>query len=113
MSEAESIPLRDAMTDPDARRRIEDMIALFRLALAPVFNADPENIPMNQSYAMTAAALFAGMTMGHMIALGAAIEKDKRRAGLMVLTNFRNGLTLGKSEARKAMLEQMPAAGVA
>lgn len=87
------------------------MVGCFRLILAPMFNAEIDQLSMNQSYAMTAAALFAGMTAGHMIAVGALDEKDKRRAGQMVLTNFRNGIELGKSEARRAMLEQLPTEG--
>ncbi|HVQ09543.1 MAG TPA: hypothetical protein VMS43_14015 [Allosphingosinicella sp.] len=107
------IPLLDAMEDPAARAQIENIIARMRFALAPMFNDDPENIPVNQSYALTAAALFAGITVGHMIALGVMKEQDKRRAGQVILTNFRNGIELGKNEARKAMLEQLPAKGSA
>lgn len=108
---ADQIPLADAMADPESLAAIEHFVARFRLALAPIFNADPESIPMRQSQAMAAAALFAGMTAGHMIALGNLHEQDKRRAGQMLLANFRNGIELGKTEARKAMLEQLPAEG--
>ena len=108
---ADDIPLSDAMRDPEARAQIEQIIALMRMAMAPMLNGDPDNIPMYQSYSITAAALFAGMTAGHMIALGVMKEQDKRRAGQVVVANFRNGIELGKREAREAMLRQMPAKG--
>ncbi len=109
----DKIPFSDAMADPASCDKIEHFIMLMRIALAPVFNEHPDDIPMNQSYAMTAAAMFAGMTAGHMIALGVLEDKDQRRAGMMVLTNFRNGVKVGKSEARKAILQQSPARGTA
>lgn len=109
----EPIPFSDAMKDPESREAIEHFIMLMRIALGPIFSGDPDNIPMNQSYAMTAAATFAGMTAGHMIAFGALMERDKRRAGQMILANFRNGIEIGKAEARKAILEQSPAQGTA
>lgn len=109
----EQIGISDALKVDGAEDRIRDIITLMRMALAPMFNDDIDNIPMNQSYTITAAALFAGMTAGHMIALGTMKDQDKRRAGEVVLKNFRNGIDLGKSEARKAMLEQLPAEGQA
>lgn len=108
---SEPVPLLDAMKDDASRAQIEQMVTLFRMTLAPIFNGDEDNIPMNQSLAMTAAALFAGMTAGHMIALGVLQDQDKRRAGEALLKNFRNGIDLGKDEVRKAMLEQMPTRG--
>jgi hypothetical protein len=110
---SDPIPFSDAMRDPADRERVEQFVALMRMALAPVFNADPDGIPMNQSFAMTAAALFAGMTAGHMIAFGALEEGDKRRAGQMMLTNFRNGIELGKREAHGAILAQSEPRGTA
>lgn len=108
---ADEIRLSDAMNDPQAQEHIREMITRMRMALADIFSEDPENIPMNQSFALTASAIFAGMTVGHMIALGTMKDQDKRRAGQVVLKNFRSGIDLGKNEARKAMLEQMPAKG--
>lgn len=110
---AEPVPFSDAMGNPADRERIEHFVALIRMVLAPVFNSDPDDIPMNQSFAMTAAALFAGMTAGHMIALGALQDQDRRRAGQMMLTNFRNGIELGKAEAQRAILAQSEPRGTA
>jgi len=106
-------PFADANQDPATLAKVEHFIALMRLALAPAFNAEPNNLPVSQSLAMTAAALFAGMTVGHMIAVGALNDRDKRRAGQMVLLNFRNGVEMGKSEAYAAMAAQMPPRGTA
>ena len=108
---ADPIALLDAANDPEALARIDWFISRFRVALAPIMAADLDGLPRNQSLAMAAGALFAGMTVGHMIAVGAMKEQDKRRAGQVVLTNFRNGIELGKAEARKAMLEQLPVEG--
>jgi hypothetical protein len=110
---ADPVPLSDAMRNPADREHIEQLVALMRMALAPVFNADPDAIPMNQSFAMTAAALFAGMTAGHMIAFGVLLERDKRRAGQIMLSNFRNGIEMGKQEAQKAILSQSEPRGSA
>lgn len=110
---ADPVAFSDAMQDPDAREQIESMVAMMRISLAPIFNADPDSIPMNQSYAVTAAAMFAGMTVGHMIALDVLLEQDKRRAGQAMLVNFRNGIEMGKAEARKAILEQSAPKGSA
>jgi hypothetical protein len=110
MSEAHTL-LLDAMKDPAAREAITDMIASFRPALAGTFEAAPDTIPMNQSYAISAAALFAGMTVGHMIALGVLRDGDRRRAGQAMLANFRVGIEFGKDEARTAMLQQTPPHG--
>jgi hypothetical protein len=46
-------------------------------------------------------------------ALGALEEGDKRRAGQMMLTNFRNGIELGKREAHGAILAQSAPRGTA
>lgn len=110
---ADKIPYSDAMADPEARAVIEQFVMLMRMALAPIFNGDPDDIPMNQSFAMTAAAMFAGMTAGHMIALGVLQDQDTRRAGQMILANFRNGIKIGKAEAHKAILEQTQTKGMA
>lgn len=110
---ADKIPLADALKEPELVERIEHMIGLMRLGLAPLFNAESDDLPMNQSLAMTAAALLAGMVAGHMLAFGALDEKDKKRASQMVLANFRNGIELGKREVRAAMLRQLPAEGSA
>lgn len=85
---------------------MQDIIELYRGALAPMLAADPDNIPMNQSYIITASAMMAGMTVGHMIALGTMKPGDKRRAGQVVLQGFRAGIVIGENEVGRAMLNQ-------
>lgn len=109
----QQIPFISSDDAPDMLEAAKEIVARFRLAMAPVLNADLDNIHVHQSNMITAAALFAGMTVGHMIAVGAMKEQDKRRAGQLVLTNFRIGVELGKDEVRLAMLEQFPTEGSA
>jgi len=105
--------ITDAMQDDQSLQQIEGIVTLMRMATARLFNDDPDNIPMNQGYSITAAALYAGTTAGHMIALGVMDEKDKHRVGKVLLSNFRSGIEVGKNEARKAMLEQTAPKGSA
>lgn len=92
---------------------VQDIIGTWRAALAPMLNANIDDLPRLQSEMITAAAIFAGMVTGHMIVVGALSEKDKRRVGAMMQTNFRNGIQLGREEAQIAMLQQTPPAGSA
>jgi hypothetical protein len=110
---SDEINVLNAMDDPSQREAIEQIIMLMRIGVAPLLNRNQDHLPMLQSFQVTAAALFAGITLGHMIALGVAKDQDKRRAGQAVLKNFRNGIELGKREARKAILEQLPTEGAA
>jgi hypothetical protein len=55
--------------------------------------------PTTTAKAITAAAMFAGMMFGQMIAIGLAADRDRRRAGEMVLKNFRQGTDAGKKRA--------------
>jgi hypothetical protein len=108
---ADEIGILNAMDDPSHKAAVEQLVTLMRMGVAPLLDRNRDHIPMLQSMQITAAALFAGMTLGHMIALGVAKEQDKRRAREVLLKNFRNGIDLGKQEARKAMLEQLPEEG--
>jgi len=112
---SDKLHIRNASASGDSAEMdsLREIISAWRAALAPWLNANPENIPEAQSQIITAAALFAGMTVGHMIVIETLKEQDKRRVGALVQTNFRNGILMGKSEAQKAVLSQMPAAGTA
>ncbi len=110
---AARIPVANAAENAASRELVNDMVAQFRMAIAPMMMDDPDAIPAIQSMAMTAAALFAGATCGHMIAVGAMAEGDKARAVKVMTVNFRNGIEMGKREARKAILEQAPVEGSA
>lgn len=101
----------NAADDPVALAKIETIVGLFRGALVPMLNEEPHNLPMNQSLVMTASALMAGLTVGHMIAVGVLKEGDKARARKVVTVAYNNGVKAGLREARDAMLEQMPTEG--
>lgn len=109
----DKIPIRDAMKDPVERDAIEEMVGRIRGALAPMLHADLENLPHNQSRMITAAALHAGMTIGHMVAVGAMNHGDKARAVKAATVTIQSGIKIGLHEARQAMLEQSPVEGQA
>jgi hypothetical protein len=59
------------------------------------------------------APMFAGLTVGHMIALGKMKQQDKARATKVVTVAFRSAIILGEREAREAMLKQRDCEGSA
>jgi hypothetical protein len=106
----------NAMDNPRHRELMEEMIARMRAALTPMLNramTDADEFSLTQSLMISASATFAGLTVGHMIALGAMKQQDKARAGKVVTVAFRNGIKLGEHEARQAMLEQSEPQGSA
>lgn len=107
------IPVSNAKDEPADMERINEMIARMRFAIAPMLNEAIEELPHMQALTITAASLFAGSVMGHMIGVGAARDQDRARAVKVATVNFRNGIELGKREARDATLEQTPFAGSA
>jgi hypothetical protein len=108
----------NAMDDPTHRAMLEEMIGRMRMAVAPMLNdalgdATDDRFKLTQSMMISAAATFAGLTVGHMVAVGGMKPHDKGRAAKVVTVAFRNGIKLGEQEARKAMLEQRGCAGSA
>jgi hypothetical protein len=83
------------------------------MSLSPLLNAEPNDLPRNQSLTITASALMAGITVGHMIAIGVLKEGDRARARKVMTGAYNTGVKLGIDEARKAMLEQLPTDGSA
>jgi hypothetical protein len=106
----------NAMDDPANVALIEEMISRMRMALGPMLNAameDGDEFSKRQSMMISASAMFAGLAVGHMIAVGSLRPQDKARASKVVTVAFRNAIKLGEREARQAMLEQMPSEGQA
>lgn len=101
-------PILNAHDRPGVTANVEQVITLFRIALAPWLNADIENIPQHQSEILTASAMFAGMTVGHMLGVGAlnASKGDRDQAKLVAMQAFDSGVEMGLREARDAMLRQ-------
>lgn len=110
------IPVLNALDKPEHLELLEDIVSRYRMAISPMLNAaidDEDQFKLVQSMMITAAATHAGLTVGHMIAVGGMTDQDKRRAGQVVLTAFRSAIEAGKREARAAMLQQMPTQGQA
>lgn len=101
---SELTPIMDMGTDPKLAKAVRDFITLFRLALAPIMNADLENLPQHQSTALTAGGMFAGMTAGHMLGVGVLKGGDSDSAKLVAMQAFDSGLIIGLREAQLAMI---------
>lgn len=98
-------PIINAQNSKQSMRDIENFIGLMRMALAPVLNADLDNLPSNQSKLVTAAAIFAGMSAGHMLAMGTLEEErgDRAQAKLVAMQAFDMGVEQGVAEFVRAM----------
>lgn len=95
-----------SIDDPASFNKMIEFITLWRTVLAPVLNADIDNIAKNQCTLISAAGFFAGLTAGHMIVMGTMHEGDKRKAGDVLLQCFRQGIKFGKNEAETAVARQ-------
>jgi hypothetical protein len=113
MSHPDKIGVLNAMDDPAHRQLLEEMIGRMRGAIAPMLNGatDAEHFGLVQSMMVSAGAMLAGLTVGHMVALGKMKPHDRARATKVVTVAFRSAIKLGEREAREAMLEQMPVQG--
>lgn len=117
MSDSDRIAVLNAMEDPAHRDLLEEIVARMRAAIAPMLNEacqlpdEGEHFAMIQSMMITGGAMFAGLTAGHMIALGKLKPQDRSRSVKVVTVAFRSAIKLGEREARDAMLQQMPVAG--
>lgn len=103
---SEATPLLNAMDNPEHRKQLEYFIMLMRMAIAPTLNADLDNLPMNQSLLIAAGQMFAGMTAGHMLAIGLLDESkgDLEQARKAAAMAFDEGVAQGKHEAQRAMI---------
>ncbi len=98
-------PILNAQNDKQSMRDIETFISLMRKALAPVLHADIENLPANQSKLITAAAIFSGMTVDHMLGNGSLNDTsgDRGQAKLVAMQAFDVGVQQGLIEIQRAM----------
>lgn len=99
------IPVSDVATDPEAMDKLETIVGLMRRALAPMLNSEMDQLEHNQAMIISACALFAGMTIGHMMFFGAMKPSDAKRAQKVIAVNVRNGIKLGLAEGRHAASE--------
>lgn len=85
--------------DPEGQT-VFAMVEAIRGAIVPF--ADPVEPHHSMALAMTAAASFAGIQIGHLIALGVVSDQDKKRMVDMMARNVRNGIDIGKKNAFRA-----------
>lgn len=114
MADPDRIGVLNAMDDPAHIALMEEVVARMRAAIAPMLNAamdDGERFGLIQSMLISGGAMFAGLTAGHMIALGKMKPQDKARATKVVTVAFRSAIRIGEREAREAMLQQLPPEG--
>lgn len=105
----ERIPVLNAMDDPAHRDLMEEIIARMRMGTGSMLSEalSDEQFSLIQGMFISAGAMFAGLTVGHLIALGKMQPQDKARATKVVTVAFRSAIKLGEREAREAMLQQM------
>ena len=110
---SDKLRIINAMDEPEHVALLEEIVARMRAATAPMLNeaVSAERFALTQGMFISAGAVFAGFTVGHLIALGQMKPQDKARATKVVTVAFRNAIKLGESEAREAMLEQLPTEG--
>ena len=90
--------------DADFERILDIQQAMLTAA---AFDRRRDDIDPAHHTAMTIAAggLLAGYLFGATIGAGIARDADKKRAGAMILTNFRQGIRIGKDQALMSMTE--------
>lgn len=96
------IPISNAAFDADAMDKLQTIVGLMRRALAPMLNSEMDQLEHNQAMIISACALFAGMTIGHMTFFGAMKPSDAKRAQKVIAVNVRTGIKLGLAEGRHA-----------
>lgn len=115
MSNPDKLNVSNAMDDPAHREMLEEIVARMRVAVSPMLNEamSDDQFSLTQGMFISAGAMFAGLTVGHLLALGKMKPQDKPRATRVVTVVFRSAIKLGEREARDAMLRQMPSEGSA
>ncbi len=103
---SEPLPMIEVgANDPNHTRIMEIMGRMLAAAAWDQKTADVD--PAHHTALTIAAAGFAGGYLsGASIVVGSVSEGDKRRMGEMMLTNFREGIKIGKAQALLAMSEQ-------
>lgn len=109
----DELPWTNAATDPAALAELEMLVGVMRASLAPVLHAAADNdLPRMQGVLVTAAVMMAGMTVGHMLAVG-VIDASKGHVDQFAeaaKTAFSQGVEQGRAEALRAMIK-MPFGG--
>ena len=83
--------------------RVMDIVGAMLSGAATDQSEDELDPPHHTALTMTAAGILAGYLFGATIIAGLSSDRDTRRAGLMLLTNFRNGVKIGKDNAMRSI----------
>lgn len=103
---SDRIPVSNAALNPAELARVEQIVFLMRSVLAPVLDANIDDIEVWQSAIITASGLMAGTTVGHMTVVGSMKQSDHKRAAKVVAVNFKQGIRFGIREATDAVRQQ-------
>lgn len=102
MSGEEMIPrIKVSVGDPNFERMIEIQTAMLSAAALDQLR-DGMDPALHTALTMASAGFLAGYLGGASIIAGVATDGDKRRMGEMLLTNFRQGIQIGKQNAMSA-----------
>lgn len=103
MTDFEPIPrIKASAGSADFERIMEIMTAM--VAGAAIDQKRDELDPrQHTAYTMAAAGFLAGYLTGASIIAGTLDDRDKRRTGEMLLTNFRQGIQIGKENAMNSV----------
>lgn len=105
MSDRDPIPAIYAKNGDPKFARVMDIMAAMLSAAAGDQKRDELEPSQHTAMTTAAAGVLAGYLSGAMIAIGTARDADKKRMGAMLLTNFRQGVTIGKNQALLSMTE--------
>lgn len=103
MAEANALPFGQAAPGNADFERIMDVVAAMLSGAAANQATDGLDPPHHTALTISAAGVLAGYLFGATIIAGMASDKDTRRAGLMLLTNFRQGVKIGKDNAMRSI----------
>lgn len=90
--------LREIRGDDPLHEKIADLVIHLHREAVKHLAAEPDRLAA-ASMILTAGAVLSGGMFGRLLVVGAATEKDKRRAAEAAAKNFRSGIDIGKRAA--------------
>jgi hypothetical protein len=85
---------------------LESLVSAMTGAVGPWLSEDPDQLHVKQGMLITAAAMMAGRTAGHLQGFGAVNRATVKRLEKTVVLNFRAGKQVGLGEVATAMRDQ-------
>lgn len=90
--------------DDRAREEVLALANLMKLATAPYIKDAPD-MPEAINRVATAAAIFSGAMIGHLILMGDLPEQQQRRIVEVMAANVRQGIKIGKDHTARVAVE--------